>query len=164
MYQCLLNRFTIILAVIIGVNDKMRMKYTLIRLPNFTFRFICFGLIGFGILNVTGQSLYAHPHVFIVQRLNVVFDDKGLAGIKVCWRFDEMFSSMIAGDYDGNQDGRLDSKEVKIIKEKAFNYTSNYDYFTFIKISGKPFKVKYIKDFAAILENNISTVSGSEPK
>jgi ABC-type uncharacterized transport system substrate-binding protein len=142
------------LAVPIGVDDKMRVTYNLTRPSNFLFRFICFGLIGFGVLNITDQSLHAHPHVFIVQRLNVVFDEKGLAGIKIRWGFDEMFSSMIAGDFDRNQDGRLDSKEVQIIKEKAFNYISNYDYFTFIKIGGKPFEVKYIKDFAAILENN----------
>lgn len=132
----------------------MPRKHNLIRLSVIICRFISFGLIGIGVLHTTGQSLYAHPHVFIVQRLNIVFDDKGLAGIKVRWGFDDMFSSMIAGDYDRNQNGRLESKEVQTIKEKAFNYISNYNYFTFVKIDGKRFEVKYIKDFVAILEKN----------
>ena len=134
--------------------NKMRVTNHLIRLSSIICRFIFFGLIGVGILNVTGQNLHAHPHVFIVQRLNVVFDNKGLSGIKVRWGFDTMFSSMIAGDHDHNRNGRLESKEVQTIKEQAFNYISNYNYFTFIKIDGKPFEVKYIKDFMAVLENN----------
>ncbi|OEU62644.1 MAG: hypothetical protein BBJ57_13170 [Desulfobacterales bacterium PC51MH44] len=132
----------------------MPRKHNLIRLSVITCRFISFGLISIGVLNATGQNLYAHPHVFIVQRINIVFYDQGLAGFKMRWSFDAMFSSMIAGDYDRNQNGQLESKEVQTIKEKAFNYISNYNYFTFIKIDGKPFEVKYIKDFKAILKNN----------
>ena len=43
-----------------------------------------------------GSNVIAHPHVFIVQRLNIVFDNKGLTGFWVEWNFDEIFSSMIA--------------------------------------------------------------------
>lgn len=151
MYR--LNRFSIILTLIIGVDDKMRITYNLIRLSNIICRFISFGLVGFGILNVTGQSLHAHPHVFIVQRLDAVFDDKGLAGIKVRWKFDDMFASMIAEGYDRNQNGRLEPSEVKTIKEEAFSYISEYSYFTFVKIENKPFQVKYTTNFNAVLKN-----------
>lgn len=40
------------------------------------------------------------PHEIIVQRLDVVFDEKGLAGIKARRKFDDMFVSMIAEDHD----------------------------------------------------------------
>lgn len=95
----------------------------------------------------------AHPHVFITQRLTVVFDDKGLAGLKVSWKFDDMFATMIAEDYDLDRNGILEKDEVSIIKEKAFSYLSKYSYFTFIKIQDTPFEVKFIKDFNAILKN-----------
>ena len=95
----------------------------------------------------------AHPHVFIVQRLNARFDDKGLAGIKVRWKFDDMFASMIAEDHDLNRNGKLEADEIKSVKEKAFSFISEYSYFTFIKIENKPFQVKFIKDFNAVLEN-----------
>lgn len=84
---------------------------------------------------------HAHPHVFIVQRLNVVFDD--------------MFASMIIEDHDLNRNGALEPKEVSTIKEKAFAYISEYGYFTFIKIENTPFQVRLIKDFNAFLENNV---------
>jgi ABC-type uncharacterized transport system substrate-binding protein len=95
----------------------------------------------------------AHPHLFIVQRLDVAFDNKGLSGIRVIWKMDDMFAEMVAEDYDANKNGVLEPEEVAMVKEKAFSYISEYDYFSFIKIDGDPFKVKFIKDFNAILEN-----------
>lgn len=96
---------------------------------------------------------HAHPHVFIVQRLNVVFDEKGLAGIKVRWKFDDMFASMIAEDHDINRNGKFETNEIKKVKEKAFEFISKQSYFTFIKIDNTPFQVKFVRDFNAILEN-----------
>lgn len=96
----------------------------------------------------SGQT---HPHVFIAQKLHVKFDDNGLAGIKVFWQFDDMFSNMITTDYDANQNGELEPNEVNTIKEKAFSYIGKSDYFFFIKIDDKPFQVKYVTDFNARL-------------
>lgn len=95
----------------------------------------------------------AHPHVFITQRLTAVFDDNGLAGIKVHWLFDDMFASMIAESHDTNRNGQLEPDEVQVVKEKAFSYISEDNYFVFIKIDNKPFEVKFIKDFNAILND-----------
>jgi len=106
-------------------------------------------------LNVLCMSseVIAHPHVFIAQRLNIVFDNQGLAGFGVEWHFDEMFSSMIAMDYDQNQNSSLEPAEVAAVKKKAFSHIAEYDYFIFVKINGQSFKVKWIKDFNAVLKN-----------
>ena len=90
-----------------------------------------------------------HPHVFIAQKLHLEFDSNGLAGIKVFWQFDDMFSNMIANDHDMDQNGELDKSEVLRIKEKAFQYIAEYDYFFNITIDGTPFKVQFVKEFNA---------------
>ncbi len=95
----------------------------------------------------------SHPHVFITQRVKIVFDAQGLAGFKIYWMFDDMFTSMIAGDYDKNQNKVLEKNEVALIKKEAFSYVSNYNYFTFVKIDGKIFDVKFIQDFSAELHD-----------
>ena len=100
-----------------------------------------------------GSDVIAHPHVFIVQRLSIVFDNQGMAGFRVEWHFDDMFSSMIATDYDQNQNSALEPAEVAMVKEKAFSHIAVYDYFIFVKIDGQSFKVKWIKDFNAVLKN-----------
>ena len=104
------------------------------------------------IFNVIHAPLNAHPHVFIANRIQVVFDDKGVAGFKVFWAFDDMFSAMIAQDFDNNKDGTLNNEEIKTIKEKAFAYIAPHNYYIHIKINGKEFPVKFIRDFTARLE------------
>lgn len=94
-----------------------------------------------------------HPHVFITQKIKIVCDHKGLAGFKIHWTFDDMFTSMIACDYDKNQNEFLEKNEVALIKKEAFSYLSNYNYFTFIKIDVKPFEVKFIQNFSAELHD-----------
>jgi ABC-type uncharacterized transport system substrate-binding protein len=109
-------------------------------------------MISFATLRL--PDAHAHPHIFIVQRLNVVFDEKGMAGIRVWWKFDDMFASMVAEDHDINRNGKLENNEIQNVKEKAFSFISKDSYFTFIKINDKPFRVKFIRDFNAVLENN----------
>ena len=65
-------------------------------------------------------SVSAHPHVYVDARVDVVFDDKGLAGFKVIWVFDEMFSNMIAYDFDTNGNGRFDAGEVEGVRKGVF--------------------------------------------
>ena len=96
---------------------------------------------------------HAHPHVFIAQNTRVLFDEKGMAEIKIRWTFDEMFSVMILEDFDSNRDKVLDTMEIQTIKEKAFGYIASHNYYIHIKIDNKPFEVKFIKDFNARVEN-----------
>lgn len=105
----------------------------------------------------------AHPHVFIVQRLAAAFDEKGLARIEVRWKFDDMFSGMIAMDHDIDGDGALSPAEVAVVREKAFSNLSEFSYFTFIKINDRPFDVKTVSDFNAILKDGRLTYVFSIP-
>jgi len=103
-------------------------------------------------LSASRGICFSHPHVFITQQITAVFDDKGVAGFTMKWRFDEMFAAMIAQDYDKNQNGRLEITEVAMVQKEAFSYLAEFNYFTFIKIDGKPFDVKFVSDFSAVLD------------
>ncbi|MFH2057978.1 MAG: DUF1007 family protein [Pseudomonadota bacterium] len=109
-------------------------------------------LIILGFLFVTVEIAWSHPHTFIAQNLKLVFDEKGMTGFNVFWEFDDMFSTMICDDYDRNKNGILEETEVESIKEKAFSYIAEFNYFIYVKIDGKPFQVKYVTDFSARLE------------
>ena len=104
------------------------------------------------LLLVFSQTSFSHPHAFIDNKLTMIFDDEGFAGIRVEWVFDEFFSSMIAGDYDRNQNNILENSEITAIKKEAFDNLANFDYFTAIRIGGNPFKIKYVRDFSAALK------------
>lgn len=117
-------------------------------------KLVCTSIIMTAVLSYNANPVPAHPHVFVVQRIIFQFDDKGFAGFRMQWKFDEMFSSMIIEDYDKNKNNRLEPSEVKEIKEKAFSYISNFNYFSFVKINGEPFEVKYTKDFSARIDKH----------
>ena len=91
----------------------------------------------------------SHTHVWIHGAVIMHFDEKGLAGFKQEWVFDEMFSHMIIHDFDKNRNGELESAEVKEVYKGAFSNLRNFDYLTHVKINGKPFQVKFVKDFNA---------------
>ena len=105
------------------------------------------------VLLIAPPAINSHPHVFVVNKIILIFDDQGFSGIRVNWSFDEFFSSMIAGDYDKNRNKKLEKPEIAMIKKEAFSYLANSDYFSFIKIDGKPFKVKWVTDFSASLSD-----------
>jgi ABC-type uncharacterized transport system substrate-binding protein len=91
----------------------------------------------------------SHPHVFIISRVDAIFDDKGMAGFHIQWIFDEFFSNMIMEEYDQNQNAVLGKEEVAKIKKEAFDYLAEQDYFVFVKIDNTPFKVQFVRDFSA---------------
>jgi ABC-type uncharacterized transport system substrate-binding protein len=98
-----------------------------------------------------------HPHVFIDNRLTIIFDKQGLTGFHVKWIFDEFFSNMIALDYDRNKNNTLENSEIAAIKKGAFNNLAKFEYFTFISINGKQFKSTFVRNFSAVLNEGVLT-------
>lgn len=103
---------------------------------------------------LSGSGAWAHPHVFVYTSVNVVFDEKGLAGFQLRWRFDEMFSSTILLDFDRNGNKSFEPPEIEKLKADAFANLCHFNYFTHIKINGRNFKVQFVKDFSAAIEKD----------
>jgi len=99
--------------------------------------------------------LLAHPHVFIDNRISVIFDDKGLSGFKHEWIFDEMFSSTIIREFDLDADGKFNEKEIKGVVSGAFSNLKEHNYFTDITINGQRFRIKEFEDFHAKIDSGI---------
>jgi ABC-type uncharacterized transport system substrate-binding protein len=108
-------------------------------------------LLTFFLLFILVDVSDSHPHVFIQNRLKIVFDQHGLAGVQVKWVFDEFFTSMIADEFDKNRNNKLEKPEIIDIEKGAFANLVKFNYFSFIKINGKTFAVEYVKDFSASL-------------
>ena len=45
-------------------------------------------------------STWSLPHVFPTSSARVVFDEKGIADIRIQWAFDDMFSSSLMLDFE----------------------------------------------------------------
>jgi ABC-type uncharacterized transport system substrate-binding protein len=95
--------------------------------------------------------LHSHPHVFIDCSVSAVFDQNGLAGFKLSWVFDKVFSAAIILDFDGNGDSNFDAEEIDAVKEGAFANLKNYDYFCHVTVEGAAFRVQYVRDFSVVI-------------
>ncbi|TNB49371.1 DUF1007 family protein [Martelella lutilitoris] len=94
----------------------------------------------FGLLCAAGASgqAFAHPHVFVDARLEVVADANGnVAALQNVWRFDEFFSSSVILDYDTNMDNQLTGDELTEIGETVRQSLADYNYYTQISDNGE---------------------------
>jgi ABC-type uncharacterized transport system substrate-binding protein len=114
-------------------------------------RIVLLILLVFGMKNMAVAK--NHPHVFITAQITVVYNPQGIAGIKVLWAFDEMFTELMLNDYDPNKDLIFDAKETQNLKDEAFSNLKNFGYFTHIYVNGNQIDINTVKDFKATVNN-----------
>ena len=91
--------------------------------------------------------------MFINTYYTLVFDQNGLAGIRVYWCFDEMYSAMTVADFDRNKDGILNTEESEELVRLACESLPDFNFFTNIEIEGNPISVKSVTDFLITYES-----------
>lgn len=101
--------------------------------------------------------VFAHPHVFILNTMDIIFDDNGLTGIKLYWKFDAMFSAVLFTDFDLNGDKKFSKSEIDNIKKESLSSIAEYDYFSYITINGKSYKINSVRDFNVTVSNDVIT-------
>lgn len=97
------------------------------------------------------SSAYAHPHIFLKNKVQIVFDQEGISGFQTFWYADDFSTAGLTDGYDENENDKLDDFEIKIFENDSVNNLKKFNYFTFIKINGTAFDVKAVKNFKARL-------------
>jgi ABC-type uncharacterized transport system substrate-binding protein len=76
----------------------------------------------------------AHPHVYIDANLEIARDDQGRATeIRHVWRFDEIFSSSVALDFDDDGDGKLSLKELEEVASTVRKNIAEFNFYTEVR-------------------------------
>jgi len=91
----------------------------------------------------------AHPHIFIEEHVEVLFDQDNVTGVRMTWSFDELYSSMLRSDYTATKKGPITAKDVQNLHDKAFANLATVHYFTTMSLDGKPVTFGTPKDFTA---------------
>ena len=99
--------------------------------------------------------LFAHPHVFIDNRVSAIFDNKGLTGFKHEWIFDEIFSSTIIQEFDLDLNNKFNDQEIKAVEKGAFSNLKEHNYFTKISINGERYKIEEFANFHASIDSGV---------
>ena len=117
-------------------------------------RQICSTLVVTMLLCGWPQGAWAHPHVWVDYAIEARFNTQGLVGFQHRWTFDEMFSSQIMEMFDNDRDGQFSGLEIEEVRQGAFEYLSEYDYFIQIMINRTPFLVSGVQDFQATIQGH----------
>ncbi len=105
-------------------------------------------LLGLGAVALPRPAA-AHPHIFIEEHVEVLFDQDSVTGLRMTWSFDELYSSMLRSDYTGTKKGPITAKDVKSLHDKAFTNLASVHYFTTVSLDGQPVTLGTPKDFEA---------------
>jgi ABC-type uncharacterized transport system substrate-binding protein len=93
-------------------------------------------------LALAPAAAFAHPHIFVEARLEVVAGPDGnVKELQNVWRFDEVFSSSVMMDFDKNANLKLDPDELKDVGETVRGSLLAYDYYVNMTLNGKVIKV-----------------------
>ena len=95
---------------------------------------------------------FTHPHVFMDARIELAYDNHGIEGFWITWKFDKVFTAGILMDFDSDKNERLSPGEVNVIEDKAFSNLVNYRYFVYIHSSKGQYRPANVRDFTAYME------------
>ena len=95
---------------------------------------------------------FTHPHVFMDARIEVSYDNHGVEGFWITWKFDKVFTAGILMDFDSDKNERFSPREVQLIEEKAFSNLVNYRYFVYIHSTKGPYRPEKVREFTAYME------------
>lgn len=103
---------------------------------------------------LSAQSAVAHPHLFVVAKYVVEFNEHGMSGINVYWQFDEMYSVGTVEAFDENGDGIFNPEEAEELARLGTEHLAQFSFFTNISVNNSVVPVKNIKDMQVGYENN----------
>lgn len=83
-------------------------------------------------------SAYAHPHVWVTVRSELIMKDKTVTAVRHHWLFDEAFSAFASQGLDENGDGTLSREELQPLAQVNVESLSEYAYFSDLYEQGAP--------------------------
>ncbi len=112
----------------------------------------------FAALFAAEKPAAAHPHVWIENRSDLVFDDQGrITAINVEWRFDEMYSQVAVEGLDANGDGIYEATETQALAQENIEALKEYDYFVTATAAGEKIKFGDVTEYGNLFSNGVLT-------
>ncbi len=92
----------------------------------------------FAVLVLAAAPAFAHPHVWVDAKSEVVFDGAGnITAVRHIWRFDDAYSAFATQGLDTDGDGKFSQEELKPLADLNVESLKDFGYFTFIMAGGK---------------------------
>jgi ABC-type uncharacterized transport system substrate-binding protein/mannose-6-phosphate isomerase-like protein (cupin superfamily) len=83
---------------------------------------------------------FAHPHVFVDAKAEVVFGPPGtITAVRNIWQFDAAFSEYAIQGLDTDDDGKLSDGELKPLAKVNVDALAEFEFFTFLIVGDRKF-------------------------
>jgi ABC-type uncharacterized transport system substrate-binding protein len=79
---------------------------------------------------------FAHPHVFVDAKSELLFADGKLAAVRHIWQFDEAFTGYAVQGLDQNGDGKLSDAELAPLAKVNVESLAMFGFFTRLSLNG----------------------------
>jgi ABC-type uncharacterized transport system substrate-binding protein len=119
---------------------------------------VCPRMVLAAVFTFASVAAFAHPHVFIANKMEVVFDGGTLKGITFTWNFDKMFSSMMLTDLPAQADGSFTPKTAAALKAGGFDNLKNYHYFLAFQVGSRALTKIKIEQFTPRVIDGVTLV------
>jgi ABC-type uncharacterized transport system substrate-binding protein len=93
-----------------------------------------------GIVGVltTCSSAFAHPHVWVVMKSQIIYDKAGLmTGIRHVWAFDDIYSAFITQGIKPKRKGSFTREELAPVAKENIDSLREDEYYTQATINGR---------------------------
>ena len=95
-------------------------------------------------LAATGGGAFAHPHVWVTTKSELVYaPDGSVTGVRHAWTFDDMFSVFATQGIEAKKKGEFTRQELAPLAEVNVTSLKEYDFFTYAKANGQ--KVEFVE-------------------
>src|SRR5262249_49448736 len=88
-------------------------------------------------LLLLATAAFAHPHVLVDAKAEMVFDKGKLTAVRHIWQFDEAFTAFAVQGLDSNNDGKLSDAELAPLAQVNVDSLFDFGYFTYVTANGK---------------------------
>jgi ABC-type uncharacterized transport system substrate-binding protein len=110
--------------------------------------------LAFLALLISPRAAFAHPHIFIDNRVVFMFAADKIIALTESWTFDEIFSDQLLQGFDANGDGTFDKAETKALAKGTLPNLKKFRYFNYIWVDGKDLGAIDPVDFTATAGKN----------
>lgn len=115
------------------------------------FRRLLQGALALAFASLAGAA-FAHPHVWVAVRSEVVFGADGKAiGVRHSWTFDEMYSAFAVQGLGAG--GKPSQKELDDLAKVNTGQLTEYNYFTHVRAGGRRLEFKEAQDATITLDD-----------
>ncbi|QRM33202.1 DUF1007 family protein [Microvirga sp. VF16] len=109
---------------------------------------------------VMANSAWAHPHVWVMARAEVLFTlDGKVSGVRHAWTFDPGNSTFMTQGLDADHDGKLTPDELRDLARQNTLSLTEFDYFTVLKWNGHKQEFQEPTDYGMIFADDALTLT-----